>query len=570
MWLKIPAKLFPTFIFGSLVVLVYLMPNLWHWSRGESGTVLLRDDEFSYAARILRVEQGYLQVGNEWSWENRHDPNLVPTLPDMILALLSKFLPVSFEIQILLLRALLVLLLFLALRGLIGEFVTNYAAPAGLSAWILTDPGLLFYKPILATFLSSAMLPLNRFTNPLFGLTIFFVTMLLAFRAFSEQGQRKQAVGAGIFLAAQFYISVYYWTHTVLWILFVIAFSKNPKRWQQLAWGVGVTTILAIPYVLHSLELRQHPVFSTIAWRNGLLLKERGWYLLGHKTIYLFLALALWQMFRGDYRKKFLGIGIITGGIIYFSSLLTVITFQNFHWHYTLAPVAFLLAYLSLPARWAEQSFLLFCLGLLSLVCGGYSGVREYQRNLDQQKVGASLIGKGYEPALRWIRENTAPDAVILAAAPTAPHLPLKTERRVLYNSIVQFVSAQEVLLHHQLYWFLHGWHGDELVKKIQRTNPVLAQFEYGFTDQQEREFQEKNYPPISLTDMERLAREVAEIQSALSPHYFQEFLRRKKLDFILVGENEVGWKEHLPKLFLLEPVFQTEAATIFRVQGIR
>ncbi len=570
MWRKAFSKNCHSLVLGFFLALVYLAPNLLHISLGQPGTILLRDDEFSYAARILRVEQGYFRVGNEWSWENRNDPSLIPNVPDVVLAAVGKIFPVGFEYKILFLRMLLVFALFFALRAFASGFFANLHVPAALSAWILSDPGLLFYKPIIATLMGNAVLPLNRFTNPLFGLTIFFITMLLVFRAFSERGERKHAIFAGVFLALQFYISVYYWTHTTLWIVFVVIFSKNPKRWQQLVWGIAVTVALAIPYVIHSQEIRQHPVFSTIAWRNGLLLKERGWYLLGHKTIYLFLGIAIWQILRGTYEKKFLGLGVLSGGLIYFSSIVTGVTFQNFHWHYTLAPVAFLLAYGTLPTRISEHKAVLYSLAFVSLVCGGFSGVREYKRNIEQQKVGASLIGKGYEEAFAWIRKNSSPEAVILAGAATAPHIPLKTERRVFYNSIVQFVSAQEVLRHHQLYWHLHGWQGQDLMAKIYRGDSVLAQFEYGFTLDQEKSFRERNFLPISLADIERLSGEVVEIQSAIAPNYFKDFLERKKVDFILMGANEEGWEARVGQLFTVEKVFQNDTTILYQVKNLR
>ncbi len=555
-------------ILSTAVLLAYLSPNFWYAKVGGFGAALLRDDEYSYSARILRVQQGNYHVGNPWSFEHRNEISLIPALPEWVLGTLSILIPIDFEGKILFLRALLVLFLFFACSKFFEQQAQSKFLGVLLTSWILTDPGLIFYKPLITAFSANAFLPLNRFTNPLFGLSVFFLTLYLVYKAFDKVAEQKWAVLAGIALATQFYVSVYYWSHACLWIFVWSFLSPSPKKFRQLILGICTTLILVIPYIWNSLEMREHPVFSTMAWRNGLLLKDRGWYLLGHKTIYLFILLSFWKLFSKNSNLRFLSAGVVTGSAIYFSPLVIGISFQNFHWHYTLAPISFALLLLSLPPKILAQKSLLLVGCLASVTLGLFASKKEFDTAVQNNKVGLVLLEKEYEDAFSWIKEHTESDAVVLTSHLTSPHIPLRTQRRVFYNTIVEFVPAHEVLQYYQMFWYLHGWKDEELFSKIFHQSPLLAQIEHGFTKEQEQRFRDQGFPPISVQHMNENAKEVSSLQSQITAKDLKSFHQAKRIDYLIIGPNEIGWKDRVDELFQTEKVFQGKTTEVYKVIG--
>jgi hypothetical protein len=343
-----------------LIALFYLLPQIRYQveikdSRLNAPAVYLQVDEPSYAIRLTRSLQG--QFGkNPWLFEHRDSPTLLPTFPEWCISLPLRLLGGDTNRGVILSRALLPVLSFFFFLSALRFLGFSGGLAALCAAWVLIDPGIMDYKPLIGLVRDYDHHPFNRFSNPLFGIALFAAAWGAGARAFVGPGiSRFWSTLAGVLVGLSFYVSVYYWTHLACIFFFAALLVPTPQRWKTLGMGFAAALVVSLPYWYSVIQLQKLPVAEFLPWRNGLLIRDRGVYLLGHKALLIFIGAAFSIFFqRGIYRPsaRFLLASVLGGLVCYFSSLLTGLSLQNFHWHYTLAPVLFF------AAAWSAHGWL--------------------------------------------------------------------------------------------------------------------------------------------------------------------------------------------------------------------
>src|SRR5205085_10702615 len=129
---------------------------------------------------------------------------------------------------------------------------------------------------------------------------------------------------------------------------------------RTVAKTIGFVALVSLPYWIGVFKLMKFQGYETFAWRNGLFLKEHGLYLLPHRTIWFFILPAFLLLKNKAKGLRFLGAFSLAGALCYFSTLITGISLQNFHWHFTMAPFLFAAMFWfvsnKIPSRWKHQA----------------------------------------------------------------------------------------------------------------------------------------------------------------------------------------------------------------------
>lgn len=556
-----------------LTALVYVLPQLFAFSQGYTEAYLLKPDEPYYAARVVRFLQGRFWIGDQWSYELRDFPNLIPPLPEWVIGSLAKVLGLKAGGAVVLSRVifppLTVTLLAFALRlaGL-PMFL------ASVSAFILVcDPGVFYYKIFIHAFMPLSEHPFNRFSNPIFGMSLFFLGWLLAYRALlNNKFDKKTTIAAGVALGLLFYVSIYYWTHLALSILLCVLFVRHPARWKILSVGALTAFVVSIPYCLHALRMRSHPEYQWIAWRIGLLIKDRGEYLLQHKAMLAATVLCLPLWFTGRKEHKYWLLGIMGGAVCYFSTLVTHISLQNFHWQYTLAPmtVAGVLILIGVVSG-KRNHRLTIALGLIAMVASLISAARstysEFQLVERSPKSQHGASDFEYREAWKWLEQNAAPDSVVLSSAKIQFFVPVRSGLRAWMVAATEPVSFEEMLARWQLLWFCSSASEAELTEILVPQGSVsVPQWIFGLTRAQKLALDSKGRPAFDLGQSIQIGRELVKTQTQSTAAQIAAQTRSLRLDYVLRGPYEAKWGKTCGAVLRTQTVWERGNLRIDRV----
>lgn len=575
--------------------LSYSLPQIRHWSSGAQGAVLLFDDETSYGARLRRAMEGAPGIGNPWISERAQDAQVIPTLPENLLAATPRVLSamglrIEPDAVLIASRALLPGILFLLLNAVLSLLGFGPVLAPVLAFWLAGEPGLMALKPFSGLFFKADTLPLARFLNPLLNLPLFLIATWLAGRAFLVEADPRRkilrALLAGAALGALFHVSIYYWTHLAAAVLVFAVISRSPGRWNTVGLGLLSATVVAFPYLLSALKFRSDPVSEVFAWRNGLLLADRGLYLLGHKALWVFALLSVPTFFSRDERDRFLSALVLGGLACYFSSLVTGISLQNFHWLYTLAPFLFAaavrgvaLASRRLPRFPRLSKRLLSSGGMLLVLLLAVNPIRAVLRwNLPTSSEPGATLGQAdqdYMDAWDWLKRNADPRSVIVASEEIMELAPFRSGVRSLtsYHLVAEPMPSGEILERFQLSWWIEGIHPDPLAARLTPSSPPsVAQWIFGMTQAQEQSFRTRKFPSIRFEHTRELARAIADAQSKVSPGEAASLAAKLRIDWVLLGPRERARpraEERAKTLFDLGPPIQAGQVRIYPVRGI-
>jgi hypothetical protein len=561
-------------ILSILISALYLIPQLDFWRDGGKGSVFLAVDEPAYAARLTRVEQGRNLVGNPWTYEEKNDSTVIPFLPELVMGTIGKLLP-HFDTIIIFARAVLPVLSFLIFAMFLEALEMKVGLATLISFWVITEPGLIGYKPFAGLLFGFSSLPLNRFANPIFPIFIFFCALYFWAKILLGKPTIKWIILGSVFSSLCFYLSIFYWTHLFAGILLFVFIetiaNRNMANLKKVVPTLSLALFFSIPYWFGVWKLRLKPAYETYAWRNGLFLKDHGWYLLPHKTMWFFIAASVALIsFRSRSSRLLLSLSL--GGVIcYFSSVLTGISLQNFHWHFTLAPLLFASVgwFFSQQISAALQPRVGKVFLILLIISAATAELKYYPKSNSEQTRTIGDADKAYYGAWDWLQVNASPDDVVVAEEQTLSVVPVRTGLRVITEQhlAVEMMPYENILKRFQTLWFISGENEKSLMERIQpRENLPFPQWIYGMNVKLIKKYRQQGFPALEYEKSFNVAQILSAEWGQMSEADRLSLARQFKIDILVRGPNEKKWGSRPENLFNLKPLFNSDKVKIDRI----
>ncbi|HLK38537.1 MAG TPA: hypothetical protein VKU41_17365 [Polyangiaceae bacterium] len=559
--------------------IVFSLPQWIYWYHGNRGALLLHYDEPDYVGRLVRALQGHT-TGSPWTVEHGQEPGLVPSYVETALAApfrLACRLGVCASPDT-------VLVSYRVVLPALGVMIVAdafYAAgmPLGIAAlvafWAYCEPSLVQYQPLIGLVVPQSFLSFDRFSNPLVGVPLFFGAWGCLARAFGPRNAPAWAVAAGVLCGALFYTSFFYWTFffAVAAGTTALALSRDHLRASITALGVGV--LVAVPYWVGVVALRHVPHYADLAWRNGVLIHDRGLFYYSNKTMWIFVAGSAGVWFLERETSRFL-VGSLLGGLaLFYSSLVTNVAVQNSHWHYTLAPML-LGACVWGAERWLRdrRPALTRPLGIavsLAVAVVGFRTAARWLRVTDDKPLPGTGDGdRPYAGAWRWLRDHAGPDDVVLASEQTMGYVPLRTGRFVWHNAHAGTSAAgfEEILERNQVLWWLSRMNVPAFEKRLCAIRGRGVEgWDYGLTPELQASLESRGRPPFDPGLSCQLAQVVGNLQALVGPGDIRNMGRKYRVDYLVRGPAEEDWGR-ADQLLRLAPVFEEGSVRVDRIEG--
>ncbi len=402
------------------------------------------DDDRYYEGRSQEARDGFPMLGNPYVLEFRSAPSVSFWVPDATLSYAGEFLGLDVQYTSVFFDFTLPPILFLVTYAIL-LLVTQ-------STLISVAAASLFH---LGFFLDT----FTRSPSPQFNFLFVELAIFLALRVIQSKKYAVPLLGA--VLGTLFYIYPYYWTFTIaaVGMFFLATLVRRELRSQIFPFGtaLGVGTLLGSP-VLYQMYMLSHSVaYQETVSRLGLIRSHTP---TGFSTIVLctvaasVVAMAIWRVesVRANLFSWFF-LSAILGGLI--ASNSQIITGKNgeFSIHYflpaayiTFLAITYILSifFRSLPEsinrRIVPSIALVLCIGatIFLITESVVARFKVHGENLEEQRYG---------PIMLWLRENTAPESVVLAAEDTSYLIAAYTPDRIFYsrNANLHIMTDEEV-----------------------------------------------------------------------------------------------------------------------------
>ncbi len=568
----------PAVLAATAVTVLYMLPQLTRGAGGYHDAVLMHFDEPSYVARLVRALQGAPSMA-PWLYEHRLDPSVVPTFVETLLAAPFRM---AARIGLPCPSAGAVVVGYRAFFSFTGVLTAAFAfgsvgLPRKLAVlaafWSYADPGLWSYKPLAGLVFGANNLPFDRFTNPLVGMSVFFLAWGCVTRLVQDDRRfRVWAASAGVVGGLLFYISFYYWTFFVA--MTAAALCVRPTRWRALGAVLALAAVESIPYWLYVTRLRAHPSYLDIMWRQGLLTHGHVWSQYSNKTLGLFAvgALTVWRIH--SLGARLLVLSVLAGLACFCSPAVTGVFLQAHHWHYTLAPM------IAAACLWSAAHALeprigsvrlawigAACVAVLSV--GGLSTVFRWDRAVDANpEPGIGANDRPYGEAWRWLQTNASDGSVVLASETTMGYVPLRTGLYVWTkkHAATDAVSFEELWDRNRTVLALDA----DARRGMEQQECVAVDgfnsWPYGLPANLAQPLERAGRAPFDAHRRCAMAHELAVLSSGATLDDIAATGRRYRLDYVVRGPNERSW-EPAERIWRMTRAFEANGVRVDRVE---
>jgi hypothetical protein len=477
----------------------------------------------------------------------------------------------------------------LALTFALRSFGINQKLAVLVAFWVYVDPGVTAYKPFIGLLLWTTE-GFDRYYTPLVGAPIFFVAWgCLARSVLAERRRAPWIIIGGVAAGLLFYTTFLYWT-LFLAVALTSVLPDLRRRLGTVSMLLVIAAIISFRYWIYAVAFRQSPYYADVLWRADWCAHGRGVCFVANKTMWLFVlgAITVWRLAKPE--ARLLVVNIIGGLACFYSSLVTGMdtpnSLQSNHWNIGLAPMVIAGCVWSC-AEWINRGrFARFERHMYSVLAAvlAVGGIRVY---LDLSRVRSrelaappSTPGTGeehpaYEPAWKWLRDNTPRDAVVLASEPTMGYLPLQTGRYVWSSEqdCRDALSFEEILDRNRVMWAFEGLSPGELearfgsrFQEVRFTHAIWT-WTWGLTTPLVQGLREDRWPPLEQMRWRLFMRTVVDLVAKTTPDELRAIGSRYKVDYVLRGPDERGWTS-VEQYVALTPVFVRGGVRIDHVDG--
>lgn len=406
--------------------------------------------EFYYQGRIQEVRDGHISMGNVWFLEYKDRPYIQPPLGEIMTAYLGKIFGLGINNTILLSRIVfpaLILLLIYAFTYLLTK--KKYIALIASMGIILADN--VFTRPFIVNLLKGKItdymaLGYARPINPQISSLLFFAFLVFFWLFWSKDGSGVKnwifGILSGIFFGMSFYVYFYTWSLILIFLGVMGLFLLLKKEWidfKKVIFVAAVALIVALPFILNTLQSMQYPEYLESSQRLGLVD--------GRKFTPMLLVPAALVVFLIIFPRTFKKAYLL--GTALFIALMVALNQQiitgkllindHYHWYYS-KPISFIFLTIcffivleKIVSSHVLKKALVAAIIATFIVNGFVTDLVNYSYRLQEPSV-IEERGDKYGPALDWLNANAKKDDIILANRSLSVLISVHTSLNTAYD----------------------------------------------------------------------------------------------------------------------------------------
>ncbi|MFC1504040.1 hypothetical protein ACFL6D_01345 [Spirochaetota bacterium] len=432
------------------------------------------DETYLYAAKIRKVYDGDLMVGDIDVYEYLDKPTPFPVFPSFILGLLSHLsgnVVRTFIIGDFLFPALLFIVLYL----LIFQFTFNRLTSAACSIVVIFGYHLWLYFPFFSNnnfrkFIVSVLsadgvnrqLEFSRLDTPQFVFILLIIAIYLIIKSINEN-KKIFSILSGLFFGLLFYSYLYYWTFffagTIILLIFYLLL-RNKTIFIHIAISLIIGLLISIPYWISYFVFKSAPSALDIVTRSGI---EPGklpyvpWVHIIGLTVFIFLYK------KHDHCFCFC-VAYFIGGLLCLNIQKIIgYSIQKTHWLYrtslpwlSLTHIIFLHNLLHVPSnnktRFYHNIYILldkfytlffYSIIILFMLFGIYTHVRFSLENYQYFYIPDERI-----EIFNWLNKNTQKNSVVASCSlETDCLLPVYTHNKIFLPCGIRTISSDKEII---------------------------------------------------------------------------------------------------------------------------
>ena len=374
--------------------------------------------------RIQEVRDGHYMLANSGWAEGKDLPYLFPFLPENISSFTGQIFGLNLINTITLNRFLFPAFVFLLIYALLYQLTKRKSISLIASITVLLSINLInpirvwnlfIHQQTYADFMLS-----SRLISPIHS--IFFFAFLLLFWFFLQKRQWIYGISSGVLLGLSFYEYPYTWTFIFAFLGCLILIFLWKKEWTKIKDIILIAFIallIAIPYFWNLWQAMQHPLYSEVASRFGLMKTHSPQ--VGALVLILLAVFLLFFSREWKDRYYFCLSLILTPFVVLNQQIITgmIMIPDHYHWyfHSPLAIIFIIIIVFELLEKKINNSFLkkISWLSLIILILFiNFYNAWVLQVSLYDRQKPIAIENQRYGPIFEWLRNNTQKDQVIV------------------------------------------------------------------------------------------------------------------------------------------------------------
>lgn len=430
------------------------------------GIGLTGPDEEFYLARIQEIRDGHFALANPFWAEGKDLPYTSPPLSEIIVSFTGKIFGLNLINTVVLSKFIFPVFIYLFIYIFLYQLIRKKSVAIAISTTVLFSTNLInpnaFWNFIVNQQTTHSFLAFGRLISPQVHL-IFFFGFLLLFWFFLDKKKWIYGLASGFVLGLSFYTFPYTWTFLCSFLgclLFIFIWKKEWIKFKNIILVSVIALIVAVPYLLNSWQAVQHPVYSEIAIRYGLIKTHMPQ--AGAVVLVLLIVFLLFFPREKPGRYHFCLALVLTPLIVLNQQIITgsAIAPDHYHWYYH-SPLAIIfiliIIFQQLEQRIKKSSLKKIC--YLSLI--GFVLITNFYYALLVQvssykgKEQITIENQRYGSVFEWFNNYSYKDEVVMANSEISVLIPIYTSLNPLTTGAGYahyFIVADEEQLSQRLF----------------------------------------------------------------------------------------------------------------------
>jgi len=430
-------------VLAVLVGLITIGPNLvFIESLGEKyqGLYIMKSDSQPYyTARIKELYEGN-GMANPFIYEHKKELPATPGFAAIPIALLGKVLGMEAETAALISTFILPFVISLLVYCLFFQLTASRLWSVVGAALILCG-GVLFNMPDILHLVRldvfyTQFTIWSRPVLPAMSSLVFFLYLNVLVFALRKNTLRWYAY-LGVVFGMSFYVYFYNFTFLLALngvLVIVFLFSKQKDISLKLFYSSILGVFIGFYSIIHLYKVSKHPLYSFLSESLGLdpsrnFIISSGFLI----TTVLFAAYLIHKKKLNQTIVLLLTL-LLTSFIVVNQQVITgkVLQEGHYHWYFNVPVWSIIIVYILADLLKSNPRIKYVAAGTLIALSIFTSGFIQYSSyNYWQDKVAED---QRYMPVLKWLKDNTGPEEVVMVNSAISELVPIFTENNVVYD----------------------------------------------------------------------------------------------------------------------------------------